>query len=110
MMIRVVHVYVAALVIMTFALITHPPEQNDIQIPETFDTVGEYQRDYWSLNCSEGTYLVVGENGSSCEVPGKCGVDDDCKYIDVDSLPARTGYCVNATCKAYCGRGTLWKC
>lgn len=90
MMVRVVHVYVAMLVLMAIALLTHPPAQT--QLREGPTDAGGYQRDYWSLNCSDGEYLIVNDTGSSCQTPGDCDADDDCLHMQISSLPPRTGY------------------
>ena len=107
-MLRVVHVYVAVLVIMVVVFVTHPPAQTEPA--EGSADIGDYQRDYWSTNCSEGTYLVVGKNGSSCEPKANCSLDSECSYLDRGDLPPRMGYCVNSTCKVYCGSGNVWEC
>lgn len=110
-MLRVVHVYVAALILTTIVIITHPPSGSDTpDLQQSGTPLGDYRRDYWSLNCSEGSYLVVDGTRRECETPKGCVSDRDCAYLDINGIPSRRGYCVNQTCSAVCGSISRWPC
>ena len=74
-------------------------------------------KDIWSLGCKSNTYGIyestnplANNESHTCQSLNQCKTDQDCKYLEIDSLPPRIGQCINNQCKAICGSGRIWEC
>ncbi len=67
-------------------------------------------RDPWSANCTAGTYAIFSEDSYSCEPLKPCTDDSECKYLEIDNLPPRSGECIDGQCKVFCGSGIIREC
>jgi hypothetical protein len=63
-------------------------------------------KDPYSAACPGGMYLVE----DKCVQLSSCTTDDDCWYLEKETLPPRVGKCVDSLCRAFCGSGRVFEC